>query len=74
VRVEAQDGSSREELVPLAIGKVGRWFSEEQMREKFMDCTQRCLPPARAAELFTLLRGLPKLPSVAALDAALICD
>jgi 2-methylcitrate dehydratase PrpD len=74
VRVEAEDGQSREELVPLAIGKVGRWFSEEQMREKFMDCTQRCLPPARAAELFALLRGLPALPSVAALDAALSCD
>lgn len=68
VRVETESGDSREELVPLAIGKVGRWFTEEQLRAKFMDCASRALAPEQAQRLFQSLRSLPDLPSVAALE------
>lgn len=74
VRVQAEGGEVRDELVPLAIGKVGRWFTEDQMRGKFMDCTGRCLPAPRAAGLFDTLRGMASLRSFAALDDALLCD
>lgn len=73
VRVETVDGEVREELVPLAIGKVGRWFSEDRMHDKFMDCTSRSLPQPAAAALYRALRELPAQRSVAALDDALLC-
>ena len=72
VRVETESGDSREELVPLAIGKVGRWFSEDQLRAKFLDCASRTMAPQPAQRLFNTLRSLPTLPDVAALEAQMI--
>ena len=68
VRVETESGDIREELVPLAIGKVGRWFSEDQLRAKFMDCASRTIAPEAAQQLFKTLRSMPDLPNVAALE------
>jgi 2-methylcitrate dehydratase PrpD len=72
VRVETEAGEVREELVPLAIGKVGRWFSEEQLRDKFLDCASRSVDSGQAQRLFAQLRGLPTLASIASLDDALL--
>lgn len=38
VSIETTDGRKLEELVHLAPGKPCRWFTPEQMHEKFMDC------------------------------------
>ena len=74
VRVETAGGEVREELVPLAIGKVGRWFSEDQLRDKFLDCAGRSIAPEPASRLFASLRGMPAQASFAALDDALRRD
>ncbi len=71
VRVETESGEVKEELVPLAIGKVGRWFSEDRLRAKFMDCASRAIPPAQAERLFKTLRSMPALASFAALEREL---
>jgi 2-methylcitrate dehydratase PrpD len=72
VRVETEDGEVREELVPLALGKVGRWFSEDRMRTKFLDCAGRVLGETRSARLFDTLRGIEDLADVAALESQLL--
>src|SRR5258708_34245167 len=41
------DGSRREKLVELAMGKPQRWFSHERLRQKFMECGAGILPPER---------------------------
>jgi 2-methylcitrate dehydratase PrpD len=69
VRVETMTGEVKEELVPLAIGKVGRWFSEDTLRTKFMDCASRMIPTSQAEHLFRALRTLPSLKDVASLEA-----
>ncbi len=38
VAVETADGRKLEQAVHVAPGKPARWFTPEQMREKFMDC------------------------------------
>jgi len=38
VAVETVDGRKLEQAVHVAPGKPARWFTREQMREKFMDC------------------------------------
>jgi len=38
VAVETVDGRKLEQAVHVAPGKPARWFTPEQMREKFMDC------------------------------------
>ncbi|VTU19743.1 MmgE/PrpD family protein [Variovorax sp. PBL-E5] len=71
VRVETEDGAMHEELVPLAIGKVGRWFSENELRTKFLDCCRGVLADDRADGLFRTLRDLPSLDSLATLQRQL---
>jgi 2-methylcitrate dehydratase PrpD len=72
VRVETESGEVREELVPLAIGKVGRWFSEDDLRAKFMDCAGRTIQPAQAERLYAMLRSISALPSFAALETEIM--
>ena len=69
VRVETVSGDVKEELVPLAIGKVGRWFPEDTLRAKFMDCTSRAIPASQAERLYAALRDLSSLKDVASLEA-----
>jgi 2-methylcitrate dehydratase PrpD len=67
VQVETEDGTQHEKLIPLAIGKPARWFTEPQLRRKFMDCCAAQLPSDRADDLYATIRGLPFLGSVAEL-------
>ena len=74
VRVEVEGGDAREEMVPLAIGKVGRWFSEADMKAKFLDCARGTVPAERAQRLFATLRNLPSLESLSILQRELQQD
>ena len=74
VRVEVDGGDAREELVPLAIGKVGRWFSEADMKAKFLDCARGTVSAERAQRLFSTLRNLPSLGSLSILQLELQQD
>ena len=71
VRVETEGGDTQEELVPLAIGKVGRWFSEADLKAKFIACCRGSLPDDAAQRLFSTLRALPSLESLSTLQSAL---
>ena len=74
MRVEVEGGDAREEMVPLAIGKVGRWFSEADMKAKFLDCARGTVPAERAQRLFATLRNLPSLESLSILQRELQQD
>ncbi len=58
VAVESRDGRKREQIVHLAPGKPARWFTREQMREKFMDCYRFSGLDLDADELFARLQSL----------------
>ena len=74
VRVVVEGGDAREEMVPLAIGKVGRWFSEADMKAKFLDCARGTVSAERAQRLFSIMRSLPALASLSTLQAELQQD
>jgi 2-methylcitrate dehydratase PrpD len=61
------DGRTVERHVPLALGKPARWFSEERLRAKFMECGGRALPTDRLEPLFAHLLALdgPEPPRAA---------
>lgn len=58
VAVETETGGRHERLVPLAIGKPTRWFSRQQLRDKFFDCGGRALDAGKLEKLFDRLQGL----------------
>jgi 2-methylcitrate dehydratase PrpD len=58
VTVRTTDGRTLEELVHLAPGKPCRWFTPEQMHEKFMDCHAASGLDLDAEALFRTLQGL----------------
>lgn len=60
VTVATADGRAVERLVPLAMGKPARWFSEERLRAKFMECGGRTLPADRLEALFAHLLALDR--------------
>ena len=72
VEVETESGEIREEIVHLAVGKVGRWFSEGDLRTKFMDCAARSLPGAQGEALYSTLRSLPTLACAQRLSEGLL--
>lgn len=58
VRLEFEDGTTMEELVPLARGKPERWFGEAEIASKFFDCAGRAVGPGQADRIYRLLRAL----------------
>ncbi len=74
VTVETETGGRHERLVPLAIGKPARWFSPQQLRDKFFDCGARACAPQRLERIFGLLRSLDDDANAEELFGALRCD
>jgi 2-methylcitrate dehydratase PrpD len=64
VTLTLDDGRQHEKLVPLAIGKPERWFSRDRLRQKFVDCAQPVLTPARAGTAFESAQSLDRLPTI----------
>ena len=58
VTVETEAGNRHERFVPLAIGKPARWFSRQQLLDKFMDCGVDVYPRARLQQVFQALQGI----------------
>ena len=52
ISVETESGKQHESLVPLAVGKPERWFSEEQILSKFLDCTRAASDKGAADRLY----------------------
>ncbi len=71
VSVETESGSRHEKLVQLAIGKPARWFSEQQIRDKFFDCGARACAAQQLDRIFGMLRSLDGDAKAADLFAAL---
>jgi 2-methylcitrate dehydratase PrpD len=68
VRVETNDGRTREELVRIPPGKPQRWFTREQLERKFMDCcreNRRLRDPRRAFECLQALDSARPLSELA---------
>jgi len=80
VTIETTDGQVLEKLVPLAIGKPGRWFSKERLAHKFHDCCRGAIAQKTAETLHALAQGLDTATSldslIDALDNAVVggCD
>ncbi len=64
VAIETVDGRRFEETVHLAPGKPARWFTPEQMIDKFMDCHRASGLTLDAQTLFARLQSLDEAPSV----------
>lgn len=59
ISVIAEDGFECERSIPLAKGKPERWFSEDDIRVKFLDCTGRAgIAERKASALLDDLRAL----------------
>ena len=43
-------------MVPLAMGKPGRWFSEQQLRDKFVTCARQVMSATDADSMFRSIR------------------
>ena len=65
VEVTTNDGKRHESMVPLAIGKPARWFTEVQLRDKFMDCATQALSEQDADAVFRAIRQLDGSPCAA---------
>ena len=64
VAIETTDGRKLEQTVHLAPGKPARWFTGEQLRDKFMDCYRASGLTLDAATLFADLQSLDDAASV----------
>jgi 2-methylcitrate dehydratase PrpD len=71
VTVETVDGRKLEELVHLAPGKPCRWFTPQQMHEKFMDCHAASGLQLDAGGLFRKLQAMDGDAPMSAILAAL---
>jgi 2-methylcitrate dehydratase PrpD len=58
VAVETEDGARLVRFVPLAQGKPARWFSAEQLRDKFFDCASVVVIGAPLEAAWQALRRL----------------
>lgn len=74
VTVSMNDGSSHEELVPLAIGKPARWLNRETLHTKFVSCASQAFERSSAEQLFARLVGLEQESKIEPLLGALGCD
>ena len=62
ITVVTQSGRRLSRHIPLAAGKPDRWFSAQQLRAKFDDCTAS-LGSAFQHRVYNALRGLDEAPS-----------
>ncbi len=58
VSIEMADGEKHEKLVPLALGKPERWFTEKQLFDKFVDCGELIFDRSRLDEIYGTLCDL----------------
>lgn len=58
IRVETEAGAVHTKFVPLARGKPARWFTSEQSRAKFVDCSQAALGATGVEPAWTALARL----------------
>jgi len=65
VAIDTVDGRQLEQIVHLAPGKPARWFTPEQMIEKFRDCHRASGLGLDGEALFGLLQSLDDAASVA---------
>jgi len=56
VEIATRDGRSHSQMVPLAMGKPGRWFSEQQLRDKFVTCARQVMSATDADSMFRSIR------------------
>jgi 2-methylcitrate dehydratase PrpD len=71
ITVETTTGTRHERTVLLASGKPARWFTAQQLQDKFDDCAARALSAEARVRAFTLLRALDSGAHCAALLDAL---
>jgi len=64
VCVHTEGGQVLERVVPLAIGKPRRWFTQVQLRAKFADCASRSARPVDVDDVFGHLRALDAIDEV----------
>lgn len=74
VTVSMNDGSSQEELVPLAIGKPARWLSHEALRTKFVSCASQAFERSAAEQLFARLVAIENESNIQPLLSTLGSD
>ena len=60
VTIETEDGARHERVVLLASGKPERWFTPEQLHDKFHDCAARALTATARASAFAQLRAIDR--------------
>ena len=65
LEVTTSDGKRHESMVPLAMGKPARWFTEAQLHDKFMDCSAQALSEQDADAVFRAIRQLDGSPCAA---------
>ena len=68
VTIETTDGRTREELIRIPPGKPQRWFTREQLQQKFLDCcleNKAIRDPRRAFELMQAIDGPEPLADIA---------
>ena len=71
VEVILKDGRTFEAAMPWPAGSLAVPFTLDQLWAKYDGCTASILPPERAVALRAALEGLPALPDIAPLMAAL---
>jgi 2-methylcitrate dehydratase PrpD len=62
--IETADGERHEHLEMEAIGKPSRWFSTQQLHDKFTDCINSVPGFSRGADLFDRLQNLDQISAV----------
>lgn len=60
ISAETESGQHFESLVPLAIGKPERWFSKQQLHDKFVDCASGIMGNTRIEDLFSMLQAIDR--------------
>ncbi|WP_067889340.1 MmgE/PrpD family protein [Nocardia vaccinii] len=67
VSVKWNDGHSDTEFVPLASGKRARWFTPDEIKDKFMMCSSRAIDRPSADIIFDACRSIADLASISEL-------
>jgi len=58
INVVTHEGDRIERLVPLAIGKPGRWFTKQRLFEKYAECAAAAIDSERAEASFNTLQSI----------------
>lgn len=71
VRVKMNDGKVLEETVEAPKGSVENPLTDDDLREKFMNCAKMLIPPEKAQRVYEMLIALDRLESLSELTAML---